>query len=416
MSENNKLRSKPEGRFNRWGERKAITDENNIKEIVSQELSSLNCDYRGKSLYWEARLTGSTGLEFVFISNSQFEGKENPEKQIHIVPCFKPLDPLNPQTEDRQAAMMKGGQFIYDGWAANVELNSDGINKVVSDLDTLVSLFSVASNYFAYWEPKYFYQTKPVPSHIATQNDFDIISYSIFLLDQLPSVDVKKINKSLAWFSSALIVGPIQKFLFLFLSFESLATYIDKNKYSKESVLQNKFRQKETEEEQLEKLNKQEECINEILKGEDSISEKISLANEGCIYQSIRFRLEKHLDQVFKNKEASKSIFVERSNGKTLWDLRNSIAHGRLNLLSETDNLIINRSVNKLETIIRSYFRTIFSSLAKTKYFLPPKRPILTVPLSQAVVGPDTIFTCTDMAEYYSNAASFTNSFMRIKF
>jgi len=95
--------------------------------------------------------------------------------------------------------------------------------------------------------------------------------------------------------------------------------------------------------------------------------------------------------------------------------LRNNIAHGRLNLLSEEEILFISRRVNELEKVSRDYLRRLFTVLAGEEYFSKPRKPISTISFSQAVAGPDTEFTCTDMAEYYANVDSFSSSFMRVR-
>ncbi len=406
--------TKPDGRYNEWGERKILKASNEKVHAVSQELSKLNMGYRAKSLYWSAKITDSTGLEFVFVSNFQFPILINSENHIQIVPCFTPLNPMTLETDDRQTAMMKWGQFIYDGWVPKKELTTKFTNQIVSELDSLVSIFSIVGNYFAYWEPKYFYSTQPVESQIATQHDFMALSSSIRVMEKIPETDRKAIDRSMAWLSNALRLGSVQRFLFLFLSIESLATYIESSKTPKNSQLKISFGPKTIlkKEQKLQRDN----CIENIFKKGQFTATKVQKAYQDCINRSIRDKLIEHLDRVFKNSDASNLIFVEETDGKTLWQLRNDIAHGSLNLLSDKEIFFISRKVNDLEIISRNYFRKIFTVLANNNYFTKPRQPILSIPFSQAIGGPDTEFTCTNMADYYANVDSYSNSFMRVRF
>jgi hypothetical protein len=407
--------SKPEGRFNRWGERKLLTVPVDREKVVTQELLKFNGSFRAKSLFWSARLTGSKGIEFVFMSNAQFPPVLYEKNQIHLVPCFTPLNPLNPQTEERQAAMMKWGQFIYDGWIPNVDMSPASLDEIVSKLDDLVSLFSIIGNYFAYWEPKYFHTTSPTPSQIAAQSDFEALARSMFITDNLPTPDKIALSRSLAWLSNSLRNQHVQRFLLLFLCIESLATYIESSKTPIVSVLRRIFASQKLAE--AERNKSRDECIKTIFSGENAYTAaKIQKAYFECINHSIKDMLTDHLNRVFQNADASNLMFSERTDGKSLWNLRNDIAHGSLNLLSEIDSHYISNHVGELEVIARNYLRRIFTTLAQSEYFPTPRRPVLTISFANAIGTPGTQFTPTDMAEYYANVEALSKSFLRVGF
>jgi len=408
--------SKPKGRFNKWGERKLITAPEAKQVYVAQELSKFNGCFRAKSLFWAAKLTDSTGIEFVFISNAQFSAVVSEENLLYLVPCFTPLDPFNPQSDDGQAAMMKWGQFIYDGWIPDADMSSANLDRIVAELDDLASLFSVVGRHFAYWEPKYFHATHPTPSQIAVQGDFDALSRSTLIIEQLPAPDKVAMSRSLAWLSNALRNQDVQRFLLLFLSIESLATYIESNSTPAASVLRQGFAGQKLEEKARNK--NRDECVKNIFAGKDNTysADKIQRAYFECINQSIKNKLVEHLDRVFQSNVASNLIFAEDSNGKSLWKLRNDIAHGSLNLLSEVDTQYISNRVEELEIVARNYLRRIFTTLANGDYFPKPRRPVLTLSFSHAVGTPGTQFASTDMAEYYANVDALSSSFLQVKF
>jgi len=406
---------KPEGRFNNWGERKWITVSPKKQQIIEQDLSKLEISPRAHELYRAAKFTDSTGVEFVFISNAQFPTVVLPESGLHVVPCFAPLNPINPKTEDRQAAMMKWGQFIYDGWIPNEEWTSDRLGEIVSFLDGFASSFSIVGTYYAYWEPKYFFSRSPVTSHLATQLEFQSLVDTISIMDNLPPGDREALRRSVAWISNGLRTEPVQRFLLLFVSIESLATYIESDKAKKDSILRSVFAADKPS--KSEKRRIRDACIEEIFAEKSISAETVKRAYSDCINKSIRDRLEDHLNRVFGDDRISQVLFKEKVGSKTLWQLRHDIAHGNLSLLSEKETRFLSRRVGALESIARDYLRVIFVTLAKANYFSKPRRPILTIPMSQAIGSPGTEYGGpTDMAEYYANVEVLSLSYVRVTF
>lgn len=405
---------KPEGRFNRWGERKALEAHEERLQRVLRDLTQFHASARARSLFWAARLTDSTGVEFVFVSNVQFSPVILGNARIHLMPCFTPLNPLAPVSEKRQAAMMKWGQFIYDGWVPGVEMSPAGLEHVISQLDGLVSLFSVVGRFFAYWEPKYWLTTQPVPSHVALRDDFEALMRSAATLAQLPEIDRLALDRSVAWMSNALRSATVQRFLMLFLSIESLATYIESSTFLEQSVLRTKFAKGRVA--GSERNRQRDECIQKVLAC-GITADSIQKAYWSCINESVRDRLEDHLDRVLDDGGmASRRVFHEEVGGKTLWRLRNEIAHGSLSLLGETDVMFIASRLEALETIARDYLRKILSELTQEDYFPKPQMPIHTISFGHATVSAGVDFTPSDMAEYYANVEALSHSFLRIRF
>ena len=127
--------------------------------------------------------------------------------------------------------------------------------------------------------------------------------------------------------------------------------------------------------------------------------------------------LEDHIDRVFGDTKASTLMFKEEIEGKTLWQLRNDIAHGSLNILSENQIRFVTRRVGLLENIARSYLRKVLSHLAGTEYFSPIRRQGFVIPMAQSVGTPSTEYMGpTDMAEYYINVEVLMSSFVQVSF
>jgi hypothetical protein len=232
-------------------------------------------------------------------------------------------------------------------------------------------------------------------------------------MNQLPQIDRDALSRSMAWLSNALKNAPVQRFLLLFVSIESLATYIESSKTPKDSILGKIFGADRPSE--LERKRQRDACIQMAFAEIPPSAQTIEKAYWECIRQSVKKTLESHLDRVFGNDQISKTIFEEEVEGKTLWLLRNDIAHGNLNVLDQGATRFLERRVGVLEKIARDYLRIVFATLAKEDYFPKTRRPILTIPMFQAIGSPSTQYEGpTDMAEYYANIEPLSSSFVQI--
>ncbi len=412
---NNPQTPKPDGRYNDWGERKWIQTTPQKADEVASELANLKLSPRASALYQAAKFTDSQGIEIVFVSNTQFPGavlfRNN---QIHIVPCFVPLQFVNKaMSDDRQAAMMRRGQYIYDGWVPVSDWTKENLEKLVTSLDDIVNFFSIVGRFYAYWEPKYYYEKSPIPSQIIIPEEFAALAKTIVTIEGLTQSDRVAITRSVAWMANALRDdSPVQRFLLLFISIEALATYIERE-CEKDSPLRSFAADKLTKEE---RKQQREICIQELLENGLDLSEAVKAAYFECVVGSKKL-LEGHLNQVFGNNQASNVLFYNSEDGKSTWDLRNDIAHGSLNLLSEKEIRFLSQQLPTLENIARDYFRLLLSSLAQVNYFSKPRRPILTFPIHRAIGMTGTQFIGpTDMAEYYADVDLLSSSHIRVVF
>lgn len=403
---------KPDGRYNGWGEIKSIQVAPQRADEVIKEIAGLRFSPRARALYQAARFTDSEGIEFVFISNAQFPGAVVFNKLgIHIVPCFIPLRFVDREvSDDRQAAMMRRGRYIYDGWIPVSDWKKENIENLVSSLDDIVNFFSIVGSFHAYWEPKYYYEQTPIPSQIITPTEFDILGKIISSVENLMPEDKTAITRSVAWIANAVREeAPVQRFLLLFVSIEALATYIErqsKNDSPLRSFAADKLNKKE-------RKDQREDCIQDILASEQNLTEAIQRSYFECVIGS-RKLLDDHLKRVFGNSQVSEIMFSNSDIGKSLWNLRNDIAHGSLNLLSEGEIRFIAGQLLALENIARDYIRRVLSAFAQVKHFPRPRRPILTFPMHRGVGMVGTEFTGpTDMAEYYADVDLLASSHIR---
>jgi hypothetical protein len=403
---------KPDGRFNEWGERKWLTASPEKQRSVATELAGLGLSPRARDLYTSARLTDSSGVEFVFVSNAQFGTVILEGIGLQIVPCFIPLDPLRPRTEERQAAMMKRGQFIYDGWLPSDKWTPARLEALVSFLDDIVSLFSMVGGYHAYWEPKYHYSAAAVASQIALPRDLHALVDSLNVMDGLSQADRTAVSRSLGWLSHALRSSPVQRFLLLFVSIEGLASYIERESEA-DSPLRRFSEERLTKQERKEK---REACIRETMTKGLEPTQAVQEAYFTCVTGN-KAMLMAHLTRVLHSERVGQVMFADKVAGKTLWELRNDIAHGDLNVLSDDDVWVLSQRLGELEAIAREYLRSIFIALAGSDYFTAVRRPVLVFPASLSIGGPGTEYQGpTDMAEYYTNVQALSASYVKVRF
>jgi hypothetical protein len=110
-------------------------------------------------------------------------------------------------------------------------------------------------------------------------------------------------------------------------------------------------------------------------------------------------------------------MFDEKSAGKTLWDIRNLIGHGSLDVLNEAETRVLILRVDELEKIARRHLQLILSSLIHEEIFPKPRLPILVLPASQAITRPGSEYMgSTDMAEQYANVETLSSSYVRVRF
>lgn len=410
------LPPKPPERFNDWGKRRFLTADPALIEFVDSQVASLRLEQRAKSLCRAAMLTRSQGLEFVLFSSAQLNSPLTFLGSIQIVPCFEPIDLLAGKPGDQRAmAMSHAGIYIYDGWVPNDQWTSEALKQAVSHLDTITNLFTLFGGWFALWEPKYPASVRPTEFHQPTGSHLSSLDHTLTFISTLAPLDQAALIKSAAWLSNALQQkAPAQRFLLLFLSIESIATYIE-NDAPPESPL------RQFSEDQLTKHDKEErraQCIQQTLDrylAQDA-TEAIRRAYFDCV-SSTRGFLQAHLTRAFNDPGPAQILFEEKVKGKTLWQIRNDIAHGSLDIINEPQLAFIERSIPSLEKISRGYLRALLSAISGADAFPPIPRPGLIFPLAQGVGGPGTQSSePTDMAEYYGSGRTLLASFVEVTF
>ncbi|MDO9549581.1 MAG: HEPN domain-containing protein [Methanoregula sp.] len=328
-------------KYNRWGCTKDLIpkSQENQKSALSYLIRrDLTSTVRFAFFFHE--MTGCNGFEFSTYSNIRFDDYVILPNGAILVPSFYNDDEMKNgiSIDDpkliKTMEMWKNREFLYDGWIAIDQWDDEYVNKVIQGISESLSLFSLSNDLFFRWEAKY-QVTKPkifsdqVNSKRTTLR-IQEINNKIRGIDEK---DRRAIYRSLSWLSQGKRVDdPTARFLFFILAVESLAIHIEE-KIDDTSCFFNLRTVKKTNKEREEwRVN----CIKEKMTGwEIKPIQSIKNSYFDCVVGS-RKMIQKHLEIVLSTGSKSiKLLFEEKIDGKTLYDLRNDIAHGNLDLLTE---------------------------------------------------------------------------------
>jgi len=187
------------------------------------------------------------------------------------------------------------------------------------------------------WKPKYGSNKGSMifPFNKEHLNDLRLISSK---LEKLPIDDIIAIYKSFGWLSQAFRLNdPIAKFLFLILSIESLATYIETKSTINSSLY--KFRVSK----EITKTERRDEtilCLEPYLKDwKSNPYESVRKAYQECIETGSTQLIKNHMSNLFGTEsEVFELLFGKINDAESLYSsIRHNIAHGTTNIINEVD-------------------------------------------------------------------------------
>jgi len=395
MAQTNNIKSTLEQilkqRYNAWCERRLIVCPDRDKRNRAAEfLVKHNLTPFEKAAFYFHELTGCEGLEFIAFSNARLKSPVILANNIILVPCFlsdmegKNInDPLVQMT----LKMQREGRFIYDGWVPITKWNNKDIRKAIRSLDEALSIFCLHFSAFFDWEPKYLAgHERSLSNYYKFEEQYlQELEQVVQLLNSLSEEDRIAIYRSLAWLSQALrLREPAARFLFLILAIESLATYIESEKLPVNSPLASLKAEQLTPEEEKARLEK---CIKDKISQflQEDPKKAIIKAYFDCI-MGIKEQLKRHLEHIFTPEdEAIALLFGKKDRRRSLYELRNEICHGRVDVLSEEERDKIYQRVWNTEQLARRYILSVlekalgvkpFSSEIKASRFLSPQNGI----------------------------------------
>ena len=356
--------SVPPGKYNKWCERRPLVcaDEQRILHTDKYVLDT-NLTLSEKAAFYTHELVGCQGLEFVVFSNACINHSVKLPGDITLVPCFlAELQKTDSLIAQLTLEMTHRACFVYDGWLPIGDWQRDSVRKAARSIDSALSVFALRASAWFSWEPKYSPIMRGGIYYEFESEDVIQVNELSKFVSQMEDPDARALLSSIGWLSQSVRSNePAARFLFGILAIESLATYVEE-----ESAEPSAFSQLWGE-----RLTKQQRkewrqaCIRDtmaqLLDGDPE--KAVQAAYFDCIV-GIRKRLEAHLMNVFRDEtEPIELLFKLKVDGKTLYELRNEIAHGRMDALSEAQREAIFARAWDVERIARQYILKVLETV-----------------------------------------------------
>lgn len=343
----------PQGKYNRWCEKRTLV----YKQGYNGYFYNRELTYTENAALFLHETVGCEGLEFVVFSNAEIDEPiiELPGN-ITLIPCF--MVDLNGAKIDDQLThltfmQMEQSRYIYDGWMPISDWKIETVKKAIGEIDQALSLFSLLVGASFTWEPKYppYFEAS---AYGLTHQHIHAIKQLKCITESLEGDDLRALFKSIAWFSQSFRLSePTAKFLFCILAIESLATYIETNTKDGSAFKSLRSPQETTKDE--DRIN----CIHEILDDRPD-KDLIKAVNDAYVKCVLGIGTKAHVKNNLKNifgesSECFELLFKSKGDGDTLYKLRNKIAHGTVDALSEKEREIISARLWDVERLVRRY-------------------------------------------------------------
>lgn len=348
--------SVPPGKYNKWCERRPLVcaDEKKILHTDKYVLDT-SLTLSEKAAFYTHELVGCQGLEFVVFSNARINHSVKLPGDITLVPCFlAELGETDSLIAQLTLEMTHRACFVYDGWLPIGDWQRDSVRKAVRRIDSALSVFALRASAWFSWEPKYSPIMRGGIYYEFESEDVTQVNDLSKSVSQMKEPDARALLSSIGWLSQSVRSNePAARFLFGILAIESLATYVEEE--SAEGSAFSKLRGERLTKQQRKEWR--QACIRDTMaKLFDVDPEKAAQAAYFDCIVGIRQRLESHLMNVFRDEtEPIELLFKLKVDGKTLYELRNEIAHGRMDALSEAQCEVIFARAWDVERIAREY-------------------------------------------------------------
>ncbi len=304
-------------------------------------------------------LTGANVFEFVAFSNLRLPRTVVLHNQVTLFPCFH-SDPMimpNDELADLTLRMQAAGRFIYDGWLPIDEWEPEKLTAVLRGIDEALSVFALQGPIWFNWEPKY-----PIIDHSSTwllaMPEIEEVMQFTREVDKLSPSDRRAVYRSIGWLAQSVrLTDPAARFLFCILAIESLATYIERDAAGNMSLATLRTTKKSKAARRAER----ESCIKRALDEHlaDDPTRAVLQAYFTCVH-GIKAMVEASVRHVFAPSLAeADTLFVREGDDPSLYDLRNAVAHGSTDTLSELEREKIRDRVPEVELIAQEYVMTV---------------------------------------------------------
>ena len=346
----------PAGKYNKWCERRLLVcGDEEKRERADKYVEDANLTLSEKATFYTHELVDCQGLEFVVFSNARMNLPVGLPGHITLVPCFvAKLKGADSTIARLTSEMARRACFVYDGWLPITDWQLADVRKAVRRINSALSVFALRASAWFSWEPKYSPIMQGGSYYNFRSEDITHVNELSKSISEMREPDAQAFLSSIGWLSQCVRSNePAARFLFGILAIESLATYIEEE--STEASVFSELRSERLTRQQRSEWR--QNCIrNKMAELLDVDPERaVKNAYFDCIV-GIRQRLESHLMNVFCDEsEPVELLFKLKIDDKTLYELRNEIAHGRMDALSETQREVVIARAWDVERVARQY-------------------------------------------------------------
>lgn len=359
-------------KFSPW--RQVVIDPNRISQERKQRAQKIalrrDLPPLVKSALYFHEITGCDGFEFTAESNIRFNDFVILPNKAILVPWFlsntlgkSHNDPAVKLTQ----AMEDNAHFLYDGWIEIDQWDEENITKVIQSISESLSIFSAVFDVYFSWKPKYDDSKIAKPFHDFKIEDISSHHDLFHQINKITDSDKRALYRSLSWLSHAKqIDSPSARYLFYIIAIESLAKYIEEIAENNSTFICLRSSPHRTKKERRELCKN---CVEDKMENfRENPCGAISNMYFDCVV-GIKKMLKRHLEFVLPNDKPKIILFFEEKvDGKTLYDLRNDIAHGSLDLLTENQVVQLNSRLHEVEEISSRYFLNVFKKCLGIKF------------------------------------------------
>jgi hypothetical protein len=361
-----KLKREEKKRFNKWGERQPIVcgDRQKISAAVEGLFTRRDITEAEKSTKYYFNMTGCKGFEFVVFSNANITSPICLTDNVILYPCFSKRkdSSIIPSPATQASEIMEiTTRYIYDGWIPIDDMSEEGIRNKIRSIREALSAFSLVTTSNFEWQPKY-QLNKLADSLYPSKEHLETINGFMKLIDNMNPTDRKELLHSIGWLSQSIYQKNTEsQFLFAVLAIESLSNYIDERSNAQSVFYSLKGKQ-------MNKAGKKmarELCIKTTLEEllDRNATKAIETAYFNCV-GGIKSRLREHLERIMGANAEGVHLFFYKTKGRmSLYDLRNTIAHGTHDPLSDEDLTRIEDSTFEIQDLAKRYIWTILGKI-----------------------------------------------------
>lgn len=331
------------GKYNNWGEWKPIVYRGETMAMQKEAVELADKDYLIAGIIFQMMCTGYRTVEFVVKTPIDMPSNNFSMDRVHLYKCPK-SDANNHAENDYR---------IYDGYYELEETGPEYIRAVLTRINIIMTRWAFSYNSTVDVVFKYNMASNSGTSQPQPKNE-DMKVLNSMLLDFPRTEDANILNVALEWHHQAKHSNGPVAFLCCFIALETIIHPVSDREADLGIILPSKEN----------KVEKRERIKGLVQKRHDEVfaDDPIKFVNDSYFFDivGVRKKTEEVLVAIFgEDHEYVKLLFEKRDENPSLYQVRNKIAHGSLNLLNKKDLRIINEATPELMDLLEALLKKV---------------------------------------------------------